>query len=240
MSHHVLLADSNVLMRQGLRALLAAHPDFSVVGEAGEGRLAAQMAFELQPDLLVIDVQLPDPNGIQIAAQVKRRLPRARVLMLTGTNTDDSVRESLRIGADGYVLKDASFEELLLAMRSVMLGKKYLSPDVSCRLVDGYLNPQAAGAARSAPLASLTSRERSILQLVAEGRTNRAAAELLSVSMKTVEKHRASLMRKLGLRGATELALTAIELGLIQRPSLSGRGQGGALHGGAPGLAPAR
>ncbi len=220
MTTDVLLVDHNCLMRQGLRALLAAHAEFNVVGEAGDGKEGAQQAFRLLPGLALLDIQLPGMNGIQATAHIKRRLPQVRVIILTASKTDDYVRESLRVGADGYVLKDASFEELLIAMRSVMLGKKYLSPDVSCRLVDSYLNPSLAASAKQTPLQKLTTRERSILQLVAEGRTNRTAAEFLSVSPKTVEKHRASLMRKLGLRSATELTLTAIELGLIERPGM--------------------
>jgi DNA-binding NarL/FixJ family response regulator len=223
MTTDVLLVDNNCLMRQGLRALLAAHAEFNVVGEAGDGKEGAQQAFRLLPGLALLDIQLPGMNGIQATAHIKRRLPQVRVIILTASKTDDYVRESLRVGADGYVLKDASFEELLIAMRSVMLGKKYLSPDVSCRLVDSYLNPSLAISAKQTPLQKLTTRERSILQLVAEGRTNRTAAEFLSVSPKTVEKHRASLMRKLGLRSATELTLTAIELGLIERPGLMSR-----------------
>jgi DNA-binding NarL/FixJ family response regulator len=223
MTTDVLLADHNGLLRQGLRALLAAIPEFNVVGEARDGKDAVQQALHLVPGLALMDIQLPGMNGIQTTAYIKRRLPTVRVIILTSSKTDDYLRESLRVGADGYVLKDASFEELLIAMRSVVLGKKYLSPDVSCQLVDGYLNPQVTQSARQTPLQKLTARERSILQLVAEGRTNRTAAEFLSVSPKTVEKHRASLMRKLGLRSATDLTLKAIELGLIERPGLMSR-----------------
>jgi DNA-binding NarL/FixJ family response regulator len=223
MTTDVLLVDHNSLMRQGLRSMLTAHPEFNVVGEACDGKDAAQQAARLQPRLALLDIHLPGMNGIQTTAHIKRRLPETRVIILTASKTDDYVRESLRVGADGYVLKDASFEELLIAMRSVMLGKKYLSPDVSRQLVDSYLNPSLAASTKQTPLQKLTARERSILQLVAEGRTNRTAAEFLSVSPKTVEKHRASLMRKLGLRSATELTLTAIELGLVERPGLMSR-----------------
>jgi DNA-binding NarL/FixJ family response regulator len=227
MTTDVLLADHNILARQGLRALLAAHPEFNVVAHAGEGMDAVRLTLDLLPGLVLLDMQLPGMNGIQATQHIKRRAPRVRIVMLATSKAGDFVRESLRAGVDGYVLKDASFEELLIAMRSVVRGMKYLSPDVSGQLVDGYLNPHAARAAQATPLEKLTSRERCILQLVAEGRTNRGTAEFLSVSPKTVEKHRASLMRKLGLRSATELALIAIELGLIERPGL--------LRGGAPG-----
>jgi DNA-binding NarL/FixJ family response regulator len=220
----VLLADHNILVRQGLRALLAAHDEFNVVAEASDGKEAARQVLDLMPGLAVLDMQLPGMNGIQVTAHIKRRMPQVRVVMLTNSTTDEYVRGALRVGVDGYVLKDASFEELLIAMRSVLLGKKFLSPDVSCQLVDSYLNPHLANATKATPLQLLTTRERNILQLVAEGRTNRSTAEFLSLSPKTVEKHRASLMRKLGLRTATELFLTAIELGLIERPGLIPRG----------------
>ncbi len=231
MTTDLLLADANTLLRQGLRSMLAQHAEFNVVAEASEGKEAARLALEHRPGLALLDIQLPGMNGIQAATYIKRHLPQLRIVMLTCTKAQDCVRESLRVGVDGYVLKDASFAELLIAMRSVMLGKKYLSPDVSCQLVDGYLNPQLAASARPTALQKLTTRERSILQLVAEGRTNRAAAEFLSVSPKTIEKHRASLMRKLGLRSATELALTAIELGLIERPALLRAPDSGAWGG---------
>ena len=219
MPHTILLVDHNVLLRQGIRSLLNSQAEFEVIAEARDGREAMHKALAQPPDLVLIDAQLRGLDGIQTTAQLKRRLPQVRVVMLTETKTNDSVRESLQAGADGYVLKDASFEELLMALRSVALGKKYLSPDVSPLLVAGYLNPNSTGANGPDGLSKLTLRERGILQLVAEGRTNRATAEFLSVSPKTVEKHRANVMRKLGLRNATELVFAAMELGLVERPS---------------------
>jgi DNA-binding NarL/FixJ family response regulator len=220
MSNSLLLVEANSLLRQGLHALLTAHGEFDVVAQASDGRDALHQAGACTPDLVLIDSQLPGSCGIQIAAQIKRRLPATRVIMLTQSKTQDCVRESLQAGVDGYVLKDASFEELLIALRSVALGKKYLSPDVSQMLVHGYLNPHTAAQAQAEAASQLTTRERSILQLVAEGRTNRAAAEFLSISPKTVEKHRASLMRKFGLRNATELTFAAMDMGLVERPSV--------------------
>jgi DNA-binding NarL/FixJ family response regulator len=220
MSHSLLLVEANSLLRQGLHALLAAQGEFDVVAQASDGRDALNQAAACAPNLVLIDSQLQGACGIQIAAQIKRRLPATRVVMLTQTKTDDCVRQSLQAGAGGYVLKDASFEELLIALRSVALGKKYLSPDVSQILVQGYLNPRAAAETATQAAGKLTTRERSILQLVAEGRTNRAAAEFLSISPKTVEKHRASLMRKFGLRNATELTFAAMDMGLVERPNV--------------------
>jgi DNA-binding NarL/FixJ family response regulator len=217
MPSRILIVDDHNLLRQGLRSLLSVDPEFIVVGEARDGMTAIAQSLALQPDIVLIDIVLAGMNGIDVTAQIKRRSPAVRVIMLTSLRSQEHLRESLRVGADGYLLKDASSDELLAALRSVALGKKYLSPDVSGQLVDGFLNP-AQSANQGSPLTRLTSRERNILQLIAEGRTNRTAAEFLRVSPKTVEKHRASLMRKLGLRNAGELVLAALEIGIIKRP----------------------
>ena len=165
---------------------------------------------------------MPGMNGIEATAQIKRRMPEVKVVALTAYKTDEYVREALRAGADGYILKDASYDELVMALRSVVGGKKFLSPDVSGHLVDNYLNGNRPET-KTAPWDKLTARERSILKLIAEGRTNRATAEFLNVSPKTVEKHRANLMRKLGLRNVSELTLVALESGLIERPGTVSR-----------------
>jgi DNA-binding NarL/FixJ family response regulator len=217
MSIRVILVDDNNLFRLGLSALIAASDDFKVVAHVGNGKDALQASLKIVPDVMLMDITLTGMNGLETAAQVKRRQPQVKVVFLTSQRTEDYVREALRVGADGYVLKDASIDELMMAIRCVAQGKKYLSPDVSGHVVQSYLNPQTNGT-KSSRLNMLTHRERSILQLIAEGRTNRKAAEFLSVSPKTVEKHRANLMHKLGLRNATELTLVALELGLIERP----------------------
>jgi DNA-binding NarL/FixJ family response regulator len=217
MSHRVLLADDHSLFRQGLRALLSTHSDFTIVGEASNGEAAFDQAIALQPDVVLTDLVFPDGDAMQSIANIKRRLPAVRVVILTSSNSDDHLRKSLRLGVDGYVLKDASCDELVMALRSVIDGKRYLSPDMSGLLVNEYLNPGHSGEANS-PLSILTHRERSILQLIAEGCSNRRTAEHLSVSTKTVEKHRANLMRKLGLRNSGQLMLVAVEMGLIERP----------------------
>ncbi len=219
----ILLVDSNGLLRQGLRSLLDSSGEFNVVGEARDGIEALQGALAHAPELMLIDSHLPGMCGIETVAQVKRRAPQIRIVMLSDAITDDCVRESLSAGADGYVLKSVSFEELLGALRCVASGKRYLSPAISSLLVEGYLNPESADANELGRVAKLTARERSILQLIAEGRTNRATAEYLSVSQKTVEKHRANLMRKIGVHNATELMIAAIDLGIVDRPVFSRR-----------------
>jgi DNA-binding NarL/FixJ family response regulator len=230
MTHRVLIVEDHNLLRQGLRSMLSTLPDFEVVGEACDGKEALREAAALEPHVVLMDISLPGMNGIEATAHIKRRQPYVKVLILTVFKTEEYVREALRVGADGYVLKDASYEELLVALRSVAKGKTYLSPDVSSHVVDSFLNPEHASP-RDTPWQQLTTRERSILQLIAEGRTNRLAAEFLNVSPKTVEKHRANLMRKLGLRNAGELILVAVEMGLIQRPGAVSRVMGDTTSG---------
>ena len=217
MSNRVLLVDDNNLFRLGLSALISAHDDFTVVADMRGGKEAVQASLTFEPNLVLMDIMLSGVNGLESLSQIKRRQPNVHVMILTSLRTEDYVREALRVGADGYVLKDASIDELMMAMRCVVQGKKYLSPDVSEHVVHSFLHPQGNGG-KTSRLEMLTTRERSILQLVAEGRTNRGAAEFLSVSPKTVEKHRANLMHKLGLRNAAELTLVALEMGLIARP----------------------
>jgi DNA-binding NarL/FixJ family response regulator len=218
MSIRLLLIDENVLFRKGLDALLSQQPDFSVIGDLSDGKEAAQVSVSIEPDVVLMDVRLAGSNGLDIAAQIKRHQPQVKIIILTGSRTEEFVRTALRIGIDGYVLKDASLEDLLIAIRSVAKGKKYLSPDVSGHIVESFLYPeQTIGKITQQDI--LTNRERGILQLIAEGRTNRSVAEFLNVSTKTVEKHRASLMQKLGSRNAAEMTLAAMEMGLIERPS---------------------
>lgn len=217
MSIRVLLVDDNNLFRQGLNALISTNTEFAVVANLRGGREVVQAILSGDPDIVLMDVMLAGVNGIETVSQIKRRQPHVKVVMLTAIRTEEHVRQALRVGADGYVLKDASIDELFMALRCVSQGKKYLSPDVSGHVVQSFLHPNGTGA-KASKLEMLTARERSILQLIAEGRTNRTAAEFLSVSPKTVEKHRATLMHKLGLRNAVELTLAALEMGLIERP----------------------
>jgi DNA-binding NarL/FixJ family response regulator len=218
MSIRLLLVDDNILFRKGLTALLSQQSDLTVVDALGSGKEATQVASNLEPDVVIMDIRLAGSSGLDIAAQIKRRQPQVKVLMLTSSRNEEYVRAALRLGIDGYILKDASLEELLIAIRSVARGKKYLSPDVSGHVVESFLHPEQSSG-KASQLDILTNRERGILQLIAEGRTNRSAAEFLCVSPKTVEKHRASLMQKLGLRNVTEMTLVAMEMGLIERPS---------------------
>jgi DNA-binding NarL/FixJ family response regulator len=217
-----MIVEDHHLLREGLRAMVAALPDFEVIAEAKDGKEAVWHAVALQPDLILMDLSLPRVTGIEATLQIKERLPRVRIIALTAFKTEEYVHEALRAGVDGYVMKDVSYEELLAALRSVMAGKKFLSPDVSGQLVSTFLHRGTAPRPVS-PWEKLTVRERGILKLIAEGRTNRRAAEILNVSPKTVEKHRGSLMRKLGLCTVGELTLVALERGLIERPGTVAR-----------------
>ena len=218
MSIRILLVDDQLLFRKGVAALLSSQPDLSVVGDVRGGKEGVQAALSMDPDMIMMDILQVGVCGLDTVAQIKQRQPQIRVILLTGLRTRDYVRAALGVGADGYVLKDANLDELLMAIRSVAAGKMYLSPEVSCFLVEGLLHPERTQT-RSSKLELLNNRERSVLQLVAEGRTNRSTAEYLNLSPKTVEKYRASLMNKLGLHNATELTLAAMELGMIQRPT---------------------
>lgn len=212
----VLIVDDQCLLRYGLRCIVERLPDFTVLGEAREGREAVRYAITLKPDLIVMDISMPCMNGIEATLQIKQRMEEARVLLLIENDNRQHVRETLKSGADGYLLKKASFEEFALAIQSVAHGGHYIAPDISMHLVDAYLGRSAVAAENKWD--RLTSRERSILKLIAEGRTNRMVGEVLYISVKTVEKHRASLMHKLGLQNSAELVLLALEMGLIEEP----------------------
>ena len=213
--YRILIAEDHTLFRQGLKALLSLEPEFTVVGEAADGLQAIQSANELKPDLILLDISMPRVDGLAAIREIKSVCPEAKILILTVHKTEEHVLESLKSGASGYVLKDASHDELLLAMRSVLREKIYLSPDISARVVDGYLNGRGT-AELTSPWESLTPRERQVLKLIAEGYKNREIADFLCISVKTVAKHRANTMKKLDLHSASELTAYAIKRGLVE------------------------
>jgi DNA-binding NarL/FixJ family response regulator len=215
MTYRVLLVENNNLLRYGLRSMITALPGYEVVGEATEGRGAIREAISLHPEIILMELSLPGLNGIEATAQIKKRMPDVRVLVLTAYKSDEYVTEAFRVGADGYVLKDASYDQFVVAIHVVSSGKKYICPEVSMQLISGLLHGGDTSKAMTA-WSTLTARERSILKLVAEGYTNRTAGEVLNISAKTVEKHRANLMHKLGLRNVAELILKALDMGLIE------------------------
>lgn len=210
----ILIIEDHTLLRAGLRALLTQGDEFEVAGEFDNGRDAVRAIGTLEPDLVLMDLSMPGMNGIEAITEIKRRDPAARILVLTIHRGEEYIQESLRAGANGYVLKDASQDELRVAIRSVLSGKTYLSPDVSASVVNGYLNKDTERA--NTPWSALTHREREVLKLVAEGHSNRSIAQFLSLSVKTVEKHRSNVMRKLDLHNAAMLTAYAIEKGLVE------------------------
>ncbi|MCK9199965.1 MAG: response regulator transcription factor [Gallionella sp.] len=210
----VLIVEDHTLLRAGLRALLAQDPEIEIVGEASNGRDAVQMMGSLSPHLVLTDLSMPGMNGIEAIVDIKRRFPATHVLVLTVHKTDEYIHESLRAGADGYILKDASHDELRIAIRSVLNGKTYLSPDISAKVINGYLGTDNA-TTPSSPWDTLTHREREVLKLVAEGHPNKFIADYFCLSVKTVEKHRSNLMKKLNLHNASTLTAYAIEKGLL-------------------------
>jgi DNA-binding NarL/FixJ family response regulator len=210
----VLIVEDHTLLRVGLRALLERESDIEIAGEAGNGRDAIRLVSSLSLDLILMDLTLPGVNGVEAITEIKRRNPEIRILVLTLHRAEEYVQQSLKAGADGYILKDATHDELRVAIRSVLNGKTYLSPDISSKIISGYL-----GGNKSASPASVwetvTHRERQILKLVAEGLPNKSIASYLSLSVKTVEKHRSNLMKKLDLHNASMLTAYAFAKGLV-------------------------
>jgi DNA-binding NarL/FixJ family response regulator len=214
--HRILIVDDHTLLRAGLRALLMQDVGFEVVGEAENGRDAIRAVGQLTPDLVLMDLTMPGMNGIEAITEIKRRYPEVRVLVMTLHTAEDYIHASLKAGADGYILKDATHEEFRIAMRSVLMGKTYLSMDVSAKVVTGYLGG-GKNSGSSSIYDSLTHREREVLKLVAEGKTNKIMADYLHLSVKTVEKHRSNLMSKIDVHNASGLTAFAIEKGLLVR-----------------------
>ena len=210
----ILIVEDHALLRAGLRALLLQDQNIEIVGEAVNGREAVQAVGLFAPHLVLMDLSMPGMNGIEAIMDIKRRYPGTRVLVLTIHKTDEYIHESLRAGADGYILKDATHDELRIAVRSVLNGKTYLSPDISSKVISGYLGVGNVSVGVS-PWDMLTHREREVLKMVAEGHPNKYIADYYCLSVKTVEKHRSNLMKKLDLHNAAMLTAYAIEKGLL-------------------------
>lgn len=209
----VVLADDHHVVRKGIKALLEAEADIRVSGEAGSGSEAAQMVGQLKPDVMIIDLMLSDMSGLAVIRQVRKRSPLTAAIVLSMYGNDCYVVEALQAGACSYVLKDSSPEELVRAVREASLGRRYLAPPLSDRAIEAYL--QRSEESRLEPYDMLTSREREVLHLAAQGFTSSQIAERLFISPRTVEVHRARLMQKLGLRNRTELIHFAIRRGII-------------------------
>lgn len=205
----ILLADDHAVVRQGFGRILASHDDMEVIGEAGNGREAVQLAEELKPDVVVMDVSMPELNGIEATRRLMKAAPRTRVLALSMHKDSVYVREILRAGAQGFLLKDASDDDLITAVRAVGQGQGYISPSVSEAVLSDYRRHV------SDPIDLLTSREREVLQLIAEGKTNKEIAATLNLSIYTVDAHRGRIMEKLNLHSTGEIVRFAMRNGLI-------------------------
>jgi DNA-binding NarL/FixJ family response regulator len=206
----ILLVDDHQVVRRGFGLILSAQPGWEIVGEAANGREAVELTERLQPDLVVMDVSMPELNGIEATRRIAEFAPRCRILALSMHRDAVYVREILRAGAHGYLLKDASDQDLVDAVRAVSNGQGYLSPAVSDAVLSDYRKHVTD------PIDLLTSREREVLQLIAEGKTNKEIAQDLNLSVYTVDSHRGRIMEKLNLHSAGELIRFAIRNGLIQ------------------------
>jgi DNA-binding NarL/FixJ family response regulator len=206
---HILLADDHAVVRQGFKMILAAQPDMEIVGEAGNGREALDLAGQLQPDVIVMDVAMPELNGIEATRRIADLSPRSRVLALSMHKDSVYVREMLRAGARGYLLKDSIASDLLAAVRAIARGEGYLSPGVSDAVLNDYRRHVTD------PIDLLTSREREVLQMIAEGKTNKEIATVLNLSVYTVDAHRGRIMEKLNVHSVTDLVRFAVRCGLV-------------------------
>jgi DNA-binding NarL/FixJ family response regulator len=212
----IVLAEDQKILREGLKALLNATDEFEIVGEAEDGLNAVRCVEKYKPDLILLDLSMPRMSGISVIRETKTRIPGTKILVLTVHEAEEYILEVFKSGADGYCLKDASRSELIMAIKSVLSGNRYISPGISQKVLEGYLEDRET-VKSSSSWDSLTHREREILKLVGEGYKNREIADYLCVSTKTVEKHRSNIMRKLDLHTASALTAYAIERGLVTK-----------------------
>jgi DNA-binding NarL/FixJ family response regulator len=208
----LLLADDHNLMREGVRLLLEKSPGLEVVGEAQDGRVAVQMARELNPDLVILDITMPELNGVEATRQIKSLLPASKVIVLSMHASEEMIADALRAGANGYLTKNCIGEELIRAVRTVAGNQTYLSPQVAGVVADVYLGRQ--GSTAGPVTKTLTPRQREILQLLAEGYSTKQISQRLSRSVKTIEMHRLHIMQKMGFDSIADLTKYAIRKGL--------------------------
>ena len=210
----ILIADDHEVARQGIRSLLESHAEWEVCGEARDGREAVDYASRLKPDVLLLDIGMPNLNGLDAARQILATMPEARILILTVHDSEQVVREVLAAGARGFLLRSDAGRDLLAAVEALQHRRTFFTSSVAQMMLDGYLRPEDDGDA--ARQCVLTPREREVLQLVAEGKTTKEIATALSLSVKTAETHRTNLMRKLDLHSVAALTLYAVRNGIVQ------------------------
>ncbi len=209
----IVLADDHNVVRQGLRTLLEGEPGFEVVGEASDGHGAVDLVSSLQPDVLVIDLMMPNLNGLEVVRQVGKKFPTTRSIILSMHSNESYVVQALKYGAAGYVLQESIAGELVRAINEVSIGRRYLSPPLSDQAIEAYSNKSEDN--ETDPYELLTTREREVLQLAVEGYSNKEIGERLSISPRTVESHRANFKQKLGLKTQTDLIRFALKQGII-------------------------
>lgn len=213
----VLIADDHELARRGVRALLEAHPGWEVCGEASDGRESVELAAATKPDVVLLDIGMPNLNGLEAARQILANSPGVAILILTMHDSDNVVREVLRAGARGFLLKTDAGRDLVAAVEALQRQRTFFTTRVSQMVLDGFLNrPERAANDRNAAAEVLTSREREVIQLLAEGKTSKEVAVALNLSVKTAETHRTNLMRKLGLHSIADLTRYAVRNGIVQ------------------------
>ena len=212
--HQIVIAEDHTILREGLCALLRTNPDFEIIGEAEDGRKAISCVEKLSPDLILMDLSMPRMDGLTAIREIKKQNPGIKIIALTVHKTEEYVLQTLQAGVDGYILKDASSTELVLAIRKVLAGNHYLSADISGKVIKGYLEGKKDLSATSS-WGTLTEREKEILKLIAEGYKNREISEYLNISVKTTEKHRSNLMGKLGIHNAAALTAYAVDKGIV-------------------------
>ena len=211
----VVIAEDHQLFREGLKAMLAGNDDLEVVAEAQDGLEAIRTVRKHAPDLLLLDLSMPRLSGISVVNEVRAQFPEMKILVLTIHESDQYVLETFKAGVNGYCIKDASRDELLMAIESVMAGKTFISPGIADEVMEGYLSGRKTLKEKS-NWETITQREREVLKLLAEGYMNKEIGDLLNISTKTVEKHRANIMSKLDLHNAAALTAYAIEQGLVE------------------------
>lgn len=214
---NIVLAEDHRLLREGLKALLQTEKDLQIIGEAENGLEAIRCVEKHAPDLILLDLSMPKMSGISVIKEIKSRFPEVKILALTIHESDQYVLEAFQSGADGYCLKDASRDELLIAIKSVLNGKTYISPGISEGIMVGYLEGKKIIKGSTA-WDSITQREKDVLKLIGEGYRNKEIADFLNISVKTVEKHRANVMKKLDLHNVSALTAYAIEKKLVAKP----------------------
>jgi DNA-binding NarL/FixJ family response regulator len=212
----IIIAEDHRLFREGIKALLESNRELEIVCEAADGFQAIQCARKHQADLMILDLSMPKLGGISALKEIKRQFPEIKILVLTIHQTDEYVLETFDAGADGYCLKDAGRNELRMAIDSVLAGKTYLSPGVAEQVMEGYIKGRKQMKTETT-WDTVTQREREVLKLLGEGHQNKEIAELLHISVKTVEKHRANIMNKLDLHNAAALTAYAIDKGLVEK-----------------------